>query len=120
MPNFHHVNLFVEPEKLEERATFLTEVLGYRKMVVNEQLRGMGANWFQADDGTEVHLSTRPHAAIHYGVDLAAVEKRLADAGIDYEAVDRLKAPDGRELRIVICKDPADNRWELGGVAPKP
>jgi hypothetical protein len=120
MPNFHHVNLYVTPENLEAQASFLTEVLGYKRMVVDDRMRGLGANWFQASDGTEVHLSTTPHAAIEYGAELAEVEKRLEQAGIEYKAVEGFKAPDGSDLRIVICKDPGDNQWELRGVPPMP
>ena len=120
MPNFHHVNLFVTPEKLEAQAGFLTEVLGYRKMAVDERMKGLGANWFQASDGTEVHLSTNPHAAIDYGDGLAEVEQRLASAGVVFKAVEGLTAPDGSALRLLICKDPGDNQWELRGRAPPP
>jgi hypothetical protein len=119
MPNFHHVNLFVAPEKKDEQARFLTDVLGYRRMAVDERMRALGANWFQASDGTEVHLSTNPHAAIDYGADLAEVEKRLESAGVEFKAVDGLTAPDGSALRILICKDPGDNQWELRGAPPK-
>ena len=115
MPNFHHVNLHVTPDKLEEQAAFLTEVLGYRRMEAGERMRGLGANWFQASDGTEVHLSTNPHSAIDYGAGLAEVEQRLARAGVEFNAVEGLQAPDGSELRIVICKDPGGNQWELRG-----
>ncbi len=120
MPNFHHVNLHVTPDQLEAQAAFLTEVLGYRKMAVDDRMRGLGANWFQASDGTEVHLSTTPHAAIDYGADLAEVEQRLASAGVAFKAVDGLKAPDGSDLRILICKDPGDNQWEPRGVGATP
>jgi len=118
MPNFHHVNLHVTPDKLEEQARFLTEVLGYQRMDPGERMRGLGANWFQASDGTEVHLSTNPHAAIDYGGDIAAVEQRLASAGVEFNAVEGIAAPDGTELRLLICKDPGGNQWELRGRAP--
>jgi hypothetical protein len=115
MPNFHHANLFVTPDKLEAQAEFLTEVLGYRRMEVDERMRGLGANWFQASDGTEVHLGANPHSAIDYGADLAEVEQRLASAGVAFKAVEGIKAPDGTELRLLICEDPGGNRWELRG-----
>ena len=120
MPNFHHVNLHVTPDKLDEQAAFLTEVLGYQRMTVDERMRALGANWFQASDGTEVHLSMNPHAAIDYGGDLAEVEQRLAAAGVEFKAVDDIKAPDGSALRLLICKDPGGNQWELRGSAPAP
>ena len=120
MPNFHHANLFVTPDKLEAQAEFLTEVLGYKRMEVDERMRGLGANWFQASDGTEVHLGTNPHSAIDYGADLAEVEQRLASAGVAFKAVEGITAPDGTELRLLICKDPGGNQWELRGRALAP
>ena len=120
MPTFHHVNLHVTPDKLEQQASFLTEVLGYRRMAVDERMKRLGANWFQASDGTEVHLSANPHAAIDYGDQLAEVEQRLAGAGVAFKAVEGLTAPDGSALRLLICRDPADNQWELRGRAAAP
>src|SRR3954469_16253463 len=99
MPNFHHVNLHVTPDRLDEQAAFLTDVLGYRRMAVDERMRGLGANWFQASDGTEVHLSMNPHAAIDYGGELAEVERRLESAGVEFKAVEGITAPDGSALR---------------------
>ena len=119
MPKLHHVSLFVAPENVTAQESFMTEVLGCRKLDPGDQLRALGANWFQADGGTEIHIGTQPHAAIEFGERLADVEKRLLDAGIEFQVVEGLKAPDGSALRIVACKDPADNQWELRGVPPK-
>ncbi len=118
MPNFHHANLFVAPDKMEAQAAFLTDVLGYRRLDPGERMKGLGANWFQASDGTEVHLGTNPHSAIDYGADLAQVEKRLESAGVAFKAVEGITAPDGTALRLLICTDPGGNQWELRGRAP--
>ena len=80
----------------------------------------MGARWFEADDGSQVHLSVDPdhrpaakaHVAIEYGADLAAVEDRLNQAAIEFQSSERPGFP-----RIINCQDPGGNRWELRGVS---
>jgi catechol 2,3-dioxygenase-like lactoylglutathione lyase family enzyme len=123
MPNFHHVNLGVPPDSVDTEAAFLVDVLGYRPMAMDDQLRRMGARWFEAEDGSQVHLSAdadhrpagRAHVAVEYGTELTEVEGRLHAAAVDFEPSERPGFP-----RIVICRDPAGNRWELRGSAINP
>ena len=116
MVRFHHVNLGIYDDGLDAQAEFLTEVIGLHRVDPGPGLAGV-ANWFEADDGTQVHLSRDPdhrpaaraHVAMEFGDALAAVEQRLTAASVSAEVLEF----DGR--RIVICCDPAGNRWELRG-----
>jgi catechol 2,3-dioxygenase-like lactoylglutathione lyase family enzyme len=118
MPQFHHVNLGVPPDGVDSEATFLVDILGYRLVEVDEWLQRMGARWFEADDGTQVHLSADPehrpaaraHVAIEYGAQLSDVEQRLRQAEVPFDAGERPGFP-----RVVNCRDPAGNLWELRG-----
>ena len=115
MPTFHHVNLGVPPGLADAQGEFLTEILGYRRMSVTPELEALGALWYEADDGTQVHLSIDPehqpakraHTAIEVGDDASAVEARLAAAGVE------LKVTGLGAVRVMLCQDPAGNRWEL-------
>jgi Glyoxalase-like domain len=115
MPTFHHANLGLPPDLAEAEADFLVEILGYRRLEPPKMAADFGARWFEADDGTQVHLSLDPehtpaakaHTAIVVGDESAAIEDRLTEAGIAFKATEF----DG--TRIVLCKDPAGNRWEL-------
>lgn len=117
MPKFHHANLGVPPELADVEADFLVGILGYRRLEPSTIAVARGARWFEADDGTQVHLSLDPdhapaakaHTAIDVGAECAEIESRLAAAGIPFTAGEF----DGR--RIVICRDPAGNGWELRG-----
>jgi hypothetical protein len=117
MPRFHHSNLGIPLDGLPAQAAFLVDILGYRRIDAG-RFAAMGANWFEADDGTQIHLSLDPdhrpaamaHLAVDFGDDLGAVEGRLRDAGCEVSSTD---AGDG--LQIVNCLDPAGNRWELRG-----
>ena len=118
MLRFHHVNLGVPEGSLDDESAFLVEVLSYRR--VDASRGGPGARWFESDDGKQIHLSEDPdhrparraHVAVDLGDDLTAVERRLADLGITFDGADR----DGG--RVVFCRDPAGNRWELRGEPP--
>src|SRR5690606_11840511 len=44
VPTLHHVNLGVSPGQLADEASFLLDVLGYRRMDLTDELRAMGAN----------------------------------------------------------------------------
>jgi hypothetical protein len=116
MVAFHHVNLGVPPGGVAAQATFLVEVLGYEPLPAPKELAGRNVNWFQASDGSEVHLSEDPehrpaaraHVAVVLGDALDDVVERLRRRGDDVEVFDGLVG-----VRVAICHDPAGNRWEL-------
>jgi hypothetical protein len=115
VPKFHHANLAVTPDLAEAEADFLVGILGYRRLTPPQAAADFGARWFEADDGTQVHLSLDPdhvpaamaHTAIDISGERREVERRLTDAKIPFKAAEF----DG--TRIVLCKDPGGNRWEL-------
>ena len=117
MPTFHHTNLGIPPDLADAEADFLVRILGYRRLEPPKTDAGFGANWFEADDGTQVHLSLDPahapagmaHTAIDVGGESDAIARRLHDAAIHFKEAEF----DGN--RIIFCKDPAGNRWELRG-----
>ena len=111
MPRFHHANLGVPPGVEEAQGAFLVDVLGYRKMDVPADLQGL-ARWYEADDGSQIHLSIdpdhQPAARAHTAIEVDnEIEARLSATGIAYRSAGR------DDLAIVLCKDPAGNRWEL-------
>jgi catechol 2,3-dioxygenase-like lactoylglutathione lyase family enzyme len=118
MPTFHHVNLGVPTDGADTEAAFLIDILGYRAVEMSDSIRQMGARWFEADDGSQIHLSIDPdhrpaaraHVAVEYGPELTDVEHRLDQGAIPFQASDRPGFP-----RVVNCCDPAGNRWELRG-----
>jgi hypothetical protein len=118
VPRFHHVNLGVPPEDMGSQEKFLVEVLAYTPMTVDEELAALGAHWFEGEDGSQIHLSPDPdhrpaaraHVAVEYGPELTDVEARLEMARVKYDRFERPGFP-----AIVICVDPAGNRWELRG-----
>jgi catechol 2,3-dioxygenase-like lactoylglutathione lyase family enzyme len=117
VPTFHHANLGTPPDLAEAEADFLVDILGYRRLEPPKIASDFGARWFEADDGTQVHLSLDPdhspaamaHTAIGVRGERDAIETRLTDAGVPFKAAEF----DGN--RIILCKDPAGNRWELRG-----
>jgi catechol 2,3-dioxygenase-like lactoylglutathione lyase family enzyme len=119
MPKFHHVNLGVPTGGLDSQATFVVDVLGYHRIEVPGSLVGR-ANWFEADDGSQIHLSEDPnhrpaeraHVALHYGEELDAVRSRLQARSVEFTEADG--AAMGRGTTI-FCADPAGNRFELRG-----
>ena len=120
MPTFHHVNLGVLPQDADAEGDFLVDILGYERVGDEELPKGVGARWFRADDGSEVHLSSDPehraaalaHVAIAYGPALGEVRDRLQAAGTDFKSYDPAGLPS-----IVFCRDPAGNSWELRGTS---
>jgi catechol 2,3-dioxygenase-like lactoylglutathione lyase family enzyme len=122
VPTFHHVNLGVPPDGADAEGQFLVEVLGYERVPLDDRLQGLGARWFRADDGSEIHLSVDPdhrpaaraHVAVEYGTALDDVEVRLGREGVEHQSATRAGFP-----RVVTCRDPAGNLWELRGVAPE-
>ena len=121
MPLFHHVNLGVPPDDVENEAGFLVQVLGFRPVKTDAALAAMGARWYEGDDGAQVHLSADPdhrpaaraHVAIEYGPELGVVEDRLRQAGVHFDRADLPGFPP-----VLLCRDPAGNRWELRGESP--
>jgi catechol 2,3-dioxygenase-like lactoylglutathione lyase family enzyme len=117
VPRHHHVNVGVPPGGLEAQSVFLVDILGYSSLDPPEELRDR-AHWFQADDGSQVHLSEDPdhrpagraHIAIDCGTDLPMITDRLNNSGLQYRTFD---GPTGTVT--VFCQDPAGNRWELRG-----
>lgn len=117
VPRHHHVNLGVPPGGLAAQKHFLGEVMGYRPMAVSDRLQQMGANWFEGEDGSQIHLSEdpdhRPPKRAHVAVvctddELARVEQRLASEGIEVKPFDN---PEIR--RFLVIHDPSGNRWEI-------
>ena len=57
MPKFHHANIGVTPDQEEAEISFLVDILGYRRLEPSALAKGYGARWFEADDGSQIHLS---------------------------------------------------------------
>jgi catechol 2,3-dioxygenase-like lactoylglutathione lyase family enzyme len=118
MVGFHHVNLGVPEGGVEEEASFLIDVLGYRRLDPNPEVERFHPNWFEADDGSQVHVGADPdhrpaaraHVAVAFGPGLADIEGRLKQRGIDYQSSQTPGFPP-----TIFCLDPAGNRWELRG-----
>ena len=127
MPTLHHVNLCV-PETIDgapgtdAEATWLL-ALGYRRIEGGPEISKMATvYWFEADDGSQVHLtpdpehapSARAHTAIRLDDALDPTVSRLEASGIRTNTIEF----DGD--RHVFANDPAGNLWELIGppVAP--
>lgn len=116
MVKTHHVNLGVLPDGLDAEAAFLVDVLKYKAVKPPEEVASR-ANWFESEDGVQIHLSLDPkhrpaaaaHVAIEVGDGLAAIEQYLNENGVKYGS------SDNAEFRVVLCRDPAGNRWELRG-----
>ena len=118
MVRFHHVNLAVPDEAAaDDEAKFLIDLIGYRRMEVSEELQAFGVRWYEADDGSQIHLSVDPdhrpaamaHVAVDFGDGLDSLEQRLLNAGVMY------KSGEFDGTGILNCLDPAGNRWELRG-----
>lgn len=111
----HHVNLGVPPDLVDAERDFLVDVLGYGPAEPDPLAKGFGALWFDADDGTQIHLSRdehhvpaqRAHTALVVGDEIDEIQQRLVNAGISYD--------DGEfgGRRVLFCADPAGNRFEL-------
>jgi catechol 2,3-dioxygenase-like lactoylglutathione lyase family enzyme len=113
-----HVNLCVPTDGVEGETRWLVEVLGYQAVKPGPEAARFGTlHWFEADDGTQVHLtvdaehrpSARAHTAIHIGDRLDDVIARVESDGQPTSAI----TFDGD--RHVFANDPAGNRWELIG-----
>jgi catechol 2,3-dioxygenase-like lactoylglutathione lyase family enzyme len=116
MPQLHHVNLGVNPGGLDAEASFLIDVLALRRVDAGPDMTARGVNWFDDDAGFQVHLSPdpdhRPAERAHVAVsidDLDKQEDRLKTAGVEFTT------GNNGDLRILFCRDPSGNRWELRG-----
>jgi catechol 2,3-dioxygenase-like lactoylglutathione lyase family enzyme len=115
VPRFHHVNLGVPPGVEDAEGDFLVGVLGYRRLESPPAAQARNARWFEGEDGAQVHLSVDPehrpaakaHTAVVVGDEADAIEARLVAAGIEY-ATGGLGG-----VRVLLCRDPAGNSWEL-------
>ena len=126
MPRHHHINLSVPLGGIDVQRGFLVDVIGYRPLRTPDAVvaRGINASWFEADDGSQIHLSEDPnhrsqpfaHVAVELQPDeLDAVQQRLADASIEFAEIE---ASPGFP-RVLFTRDPAGNRWELRGPLPE-
>ena len=125
MPTLDHVNLCVPETGADPEAEWLVTMLGYRRVEPGPEGEPshsvtrprISARWFEADDGTQVHLtvdanhqpSAAAHTAIRLGDALDPTITRLEAAGHRCNTV----AFDGD--RHVFTNDPAGNLWELIG-----
>jgi catechol 2,3-dioxygenase-like lactoylglutathione lyase family enzyme len=115
MRRIHHINLGVPPDLVDAERDFLVDILGYRLAPLDPAAEKFGALWFDADDGTQIHLSrdeghvpaAQAHTAIAVGDEIDDIEKRLDAAGARY------KAGEFGGTRLLFCADPAGNRFEL-------
>jgi catechol 2,3-dioxygenase-like lactoylglutathione lyase family enzyme len=106
----HHVNLVVPSDRIDAQKDFLTGVLSFRPAETPPEL-ARRANWFEDDDGVQVHLTVIDdqtpldpgHVAVVLGDGHADVLQRARDAGPLVEGT----GP------VVNRWDPAGNRWEL-------
>jgi catechol 2,3-dioxygenase-like lactoylglutathione lyase family enzyme len=125
MPTLHHVNLSV-PETVDgapgtdAEAAWLG-LLGYRAVEPGPEIAAMTqVYWFEADDGTQVHLtpdadhapSARAHTAVRVDDALDATIARIEATGQSCFTT----SFDGD--RHVFANDPAGNLWELIGPLP--
>jgi len=118
VPTFDHANLGVPEGGIEAESVFLVDILGYRRVAAPPDIEArFHPTWFEADDGTQVHLSVDPdhrpaeraHTAVRLGDDLGPAEARLLAAGHRFAVIE------GARGRVLFAKDPAGNRWELIG-----
>ena len=123
MVTAHHINLSVPEDGGPEMGRWLVEMLGYTEIpgtpeaTAMVEARGSRLWWFEADDGSQVHLSPNPehaivprvHTAISLDADLDPALERLGAAGFEH----RTTAFDGE--RHAFVTDPSGNVWELVG-----
>ncbi len=119
----HHVNLSVPEDGATTEGEWLVSMLGYREVQggpdINALVEKMGRRvwWFEADDGSQVHLSPTPdhlvvsaaHTAIRLDDELDPCVGRLEAGGFPTRTI----AFDGE--RHIFVTDPAGNLWELVG-----
>ena len=108
--------------KPEAEADFLVGILGYRRLEpsARQPLTSGPAGSRPRRRHLQVHLSLDPEHTSTCGngphrsgrcagpeCDAIIIRPRLTEAGV------RFKATEFDGTRIVLCKDPAGNRWEL-------
>jgi catechol 2,3-dioxygenase-like lactoylglutathione lyase family enzyme len=113
-----HVNLCVPTDGIPAETQWLVDILGYRPAEPGPEVSRFGTvQWFETDDGTQVHLtedpehhpSARAHTAVFVGDRLDDVVAQVRATGQDPKGV----TFDGG--RHVFATDPAGNLWELIG-----
>ncbi len=113
-----HINLSVPEGGVDAEARWLVDLLGYKSAQPGPDSARLGPlHWFEADDGTQVHLtvdpehhpSKRAHTAIYLGERLDPVIAQVEASGQEVFEITN----DGR--RQVFAHDPAGNLWELIG-----
>src|ERR1700684_1651091 len=95
MARFHHVNLGIPVGGTDAEADFLVGILGYTRLEPPAELASV-AKWFEAADGSQIHLSEDPdhrpaaraHVAIEVGDELDELRSRLKHAGQEYSTFD--------------------------------
>ena len=117
MPRFT-MPIGIPPDLADAEADFLVGILGYRTPASPRQRApaDFGARWFEADDGTQVHLEPRPRrtsgaAMAHTASTWATSSMRLRPAAHRSAGV-RFKTAEFDGNRIMLCKDP--RRESLG------
>jgi len=106
-----HVQFSIPPGGEAEARRFYVEVLGFHEVPKPEAMRARGGMWFAEG----IHLGLEPdmkplvkaHAALVVD-DLAAIEARLAAAGVTFT-----EAHDQPGVRRGHIRDPFGNRIEL-------
>lgn len=115
MTRLIHVSLGIPVGAADAESAFLLD-LGYAAIPLTAEAPPTSRR-FEGVDGTQIHLSEdnnhhpadRAHVAIDLGTDLDEVARRLTAAGHEYELYSF------STYRLVWCRDPAGNRWELRG-----
>jgi catechol 2,3-dioxygenase-like lactoylglutathione lyase family enzyme len=113
-PSLHHAQVFYPPGEEAAARRFYTEALGLSEITRPATLRDREGIWFAAGAG-HVHLSADAdlglHPRRHFALrvdDLAAVAKRLRDAGARFENADPIPG-----WQRVYVFDPFGNKIEL-------
>jgi len=113
----HHVNLAVHVGDVEAEVEWLTAGLGLSPLAPPDDMTSV--LWFADDDGVQVHVSVDPD---HAPAQRAHVAIELADLGSAKEwlvaAGGNVDERDFGGNRVVFCRDPGGNRWELRSPLP--
>jgi catechol 2,3-dioxygenase-like lactoylglutathione lyase family enzyme len=115
MTRLIHVSLGVPVGGADIESQFL-QALGYTRLATPPDAPTTSRR-FEGVDGVQVHLSEDPghrapdraHVAIDLDSGLDEVAGQLSAAGWEYEVFSF------EAYRLIWCRDPAGNRWELRG-----